>query len=153
MATEAISYDKKELRGIIQAFKAMDAGAVEAAKRESSALAEFLAQKIKEKGSSRNFANAGVMRVAEGVKVSKTSKIGELSYGFASQKFSGGGDTKTLWAGYEFGSKKYPQFPSFSGRYGRGSKGYFIYPTLRENQSELVRQWEEAFSKILKEWD
>jgi hypothetical protein len=131
----------------------MDEGAVEAAKRESSALAEFLAQKIKEKGSSRNFANAGVMKVAEGVKVSKTSKIGELSYGFASQKFSGGGDTKTLWAGYEFGSKKYPQFPTWSGRFGRGSKGYFIYPTLRENQSELVRQWEEAFSKILKEWD
>jgi hypothetical protein len=153
VATEAISYDKRELRGIIQAFKAMDEGAVEAAKRESSALAEFLAQKIKEKGSSRNFANAGVMKVAEGVKVSKTSKIGELSYGFASQKFSGGGDTKTLWAGYEFGSKKYPQFPTWSGRFGRGSKGYFIYPTLRENQSELVRQWEEAFSKILKEWD
>ena len=153
MASEGIAYDRSELRGIIRAFKAMDEQAVEEAKRESNALAEFLAIKIKEKATSRTFANAGVMRVAEGVKVSKTSKIGELSYGFASQKFSGGGDTKTLWAGYEFGSKKYPQFPTFSGRQGRGSKGYFIYPTLRENQSELVRQWEEAFSKILKEWD
>jgi hypothetical protein len=153
MASEAITYDRSELRGIIRAFKAMDEQAVDAAKRESNALAEFLAQKIREKATTRTFANAGVMRVAEGGKVSKTSKIGEISYGFASQKFSGGGDTKTLWAGYEFGSKKYPQFPTFSGRYGRGSKGYFIYPTLRENQSELVRQWEEAFSKILKEWD
>lgn len=153
MASEAISYDKSELRGIVRAFKAMDEGAVDAAKRESSALADFLAQKIREKASSRTFGTAAVQRIADGGKVSKSSKIGEISYGFASQKFSGGGDTKTLWAGYEFGSIKYPQFPKYNGRFGRGSKGYFIYPTLRENQSELVRQWEEAFSKILKEWD
>ena len=153
MASEGISYNRTELRGIIKAFKAMDEQAVAEAKRESNALAEFLAQKVREKASTRTFAETAVRRVADGGKVSKTSKVGEISYGFASQKFSGGGDTKTLWAGYEFGSKKYPQFPSFSGRYGRGSKGYFIYPTLRENQSELVRQWEEAFSRILKEWD
>ena len=153
MASEAIAYNRSELRGIIKAFQAMDEQAVAEAKKESNALADFLAQKIREKASTRTFAETAVKRVADGGKVSKTSKIGEISYGFASQKFSGGGDTKTLWAGYEFGSKKYPQFPSFSGRYGRGSKGYFIYPTLRENQSELVRQWEEAFSRILKEWD
>lgn len=153
MASEAIAYNRSELRGIIKAFQAMDEQAVAEAKKESNALAEFLAQKIREKASTRTFAETAVKRVADGGKVSKTSKIGEISYGFASQKFSGGADTKTLWAGYEFGSKKYPQFPSFSGRYGRGSKGYFIYPTLRENQSELVRQWEEAFSRILKEWD
>lgn len=153
MASEGIAYDRSELRGIIKAFKAMDEQAVAEAKRESNALAEFLAQKVREKASTRTFAETAVRRVADGGKVSKTSKIGEISYGFASQKFSGGGDTKTLWAGYEFGSKKYPQFPTWSGRYGRGSKGYFIYPTLRENQSELVRQWEEAFSRILKEWD
>lgn len=153
MASEAISYSKTELRGIIKAFKAMDEQAVEEAKKESNALAEFMANKIKEAAGGRTFANSAVQRVAYGVKVSKTSKIGEISYGFASQKFSGGGDTKTLWAGYEFGSKKYHQFPTFSGRYGKGSKGYFIYPTLRENQSEIVRQWEEAFSRILKEWD
>lgn len=153
MASEAISYNRSELRGIVRAFKAMDVEAVDAAKRESSALAEFLAQKIREKATTRTFATAAVQRVADGGKVSKSSKIGEISYGFANQKFSGGGDTKTLWAGYEFGSLKYPQFPKYAGRFGRGSKGYFIYPTLRENQSELVRQWEEAFSKILKEWD
>lgn len=153
MASEAIAYNKAELRGIIQAFKAMDEQAVSEAKRESNALAEFLAQKIREKASTRTFAETAVRRVADGGRVSKSSKVGEISYGFASQKFSGGGDTKTLWAGYEFGSKKYPQFPTYSGRQGRGSKGYFIYPTLRENQSELVRQWEEAFSRILKEYD
>ena len=153
MANEGIAYDRAELRAITRSFKAMDEEAVAQAKRESGALADYLAGKIREKASGRTFAAAAVQRVAQGGKVSKSSKIGEISYGFANQKFSGGGTTKELWPGLEFGSKKYKQFPMWSGREGRGSKGWFIYPTLRENQSELVRQWEEAFSKILKEWD
>lgn len=153
MASEAISYNKAELRGIVRAFKAMDEQAIAEAKKESGALADYAATQIKSAARTRTFAPTAVQRVADGVKVSKSSKIGEFSYGFASQKFSGGGDTKTLWAGYEFGSKNYKQFPTWSGREGRGGKGYFIYPTLRQIQPELVRQWEEAFSRILKEYD
>lgn len=149
---EPVSYDRKELRSIIAAFKALDENAVEEAKKTSSALADFLADKIKSAARTRTKNGVAAQRIADGVKVSKTSKIGEFSYGFASQKFSGGGTTKELWPGMEFGSKKFKQFPTYSGRYGRGSKGYFIYPTLRDNQSELVKKWEEAFDRILKAW-
>ena len=41
------TYDKKELRNIISAFKAMDDEAQIAAKRESSALAEYAESKLK----------------------------------------------------------------------------------------------------------
>ena len=41
-----IAYDKADLRRITSAFKAMDAEATDAAKRESSALAEFAQGKI-----------------------------------------------------------------------------------------------------------
>jgi hypothetical protein len=51
--------------------------------------------------------------------VSKSSKVGEISYGFVSQKFSGGGTTQQLWGGEEFGSNKFKQFPIWSGRYGQ----------------------------------
>ncbi len=47
MANEPITYDKRELRSIIGAFKAMDDEAVDAAKRESSALATYAANEIK----------------------------------------------------------------------------------------------------------
>lgn len=149
---ENYAYDKRELRAIIAAFKAMDEQAVAAAKRESGQLVEFLTAKIKQAASTRNKAGTGSRRLADGVRVSKSSKIGEFSYGFASQKFSGGGTTKELWPGLEFGSKRFKQFPSYSGRYKRGGKGYFIYPTLRENQKEIVQKWEDAFDRILKEW-
>lgn len=153
MATnEPIQYDKAELRAITRAFKAMSAEALDQAKTVSGALASFLQSKIIDKASGLNSAPVA-SRIAQGSRVSKSSKIGELSFGFASQKFSGGGTTQLLWGGSEFGSNRYKQFPIWSGREGRGSRGWFIYPTLRENQPALVRQWEEAFSKIVKEFD
>jgi hypothetical protein len=139
-----IAYDKADLRRITSAFKAMDAEATDAAKRESSALAEFAQGKIQQKATSRGKA---ADRIASGSRVSKSSKIGELSFGFVSQKFSGGGTTKDLWGGTEFGSIKFKQFPKWS-----SSKGYFIYPTLREIQPDLIAKWENAFDRILKEW-
>ena len=101
-----ISYDKRELRSIITAFKAMDDEAVSQAKRESSALATYAANEIKAYALTRTFGQEAVRRIATGVKVSASSKIGEFSYGFASQRFSGGGSTQKLWAGYEFGSNR-----------------------------------------------
>jgi hypothetical protein len=145
-----IAYDKTDLRRITSAFKAMDAEATDAAKRESSALAEFAQGKIQQKATSRGEA---ANRIASGSRVSKSSKIGELSFGFVSQRFSGGGTTKDLWGGTEFGSNKFKQFPVWSGSGIRGgSKGWFIYPTLREIQPDLIAKWENAFDRILKEW-
>ena len=153
MANEPISYDRAELRSIVKAFKAMDDEAVDQAKRASNALATFAADKIKATAYGRTVASAAVRRVAEGVRISKSSKIGEFSYGFAGQRFSGGGTTQILWPGLEFGSNRFKQFPRRTPNRGRGNSGYFIYPTLRQIQPELVRQWEDAFSTILKEWD
>ena len=150
MATESITYDKAQLRGILQAFKGMDDQAVAQAKGVSNGLATYVQSKIKSAAGGRP--NKAASRVADGSRVSKSSKIGELSFGFVSQKFSGGGTTQQLWGGYEFGSNKFKQFPVWSGREGRGSRGYFIYPTLRAEQPHIIAQWEAAFTKILKEW-
>jgi hypothetical protein len=150
MATETISYDKADLRGIVKAFKAMDDQAASQAKGVSNGLATYLQSKIISAAQGRP--NKAAVRVAQGSRVSKSSKIGEMSFGFVSQKFSGGGSTQQLWGGYEFGSNKYKNFPVWSGKQGRGSRGYFIYPTLRAEQPHIIAQWEDAFSKILKEW-
>jgi hypothetical protein len=128
----------------------MDEGAVTQAKAVSNGLATYVQSKIISSADGRP--NKAASRIAQGSRVSKSSKIGELSFGFVSQKFSGGATTQQLWGGYEFGSNKYKQFPLWSGREGRGSRGYFIYPTLRAEQPHIIAQWENAFTKILKEW-
>jgi hypothetical protein len=152
MATEGISYDKNELRAIVRSFKAMDDQALTQAKEATSELATYVQSKIKATASSRT-RNLVDNRVADGSKVSKSSKVGEISFGYAGQKLSGGATTQQVWGGVEFGSNKYKQFPVWSGREGRGSRGWFIYPTLRSVQPEIIKKWEESFSKIVKEYD
>ena len=131
----------------------MDGEALDQAKKVSAEIAEMLKDKIIRKAQTRQIAGASARRIAEGAKVSASSKIGELSLGYAGQKYSGGGTTQQLWPGMEFGSNRLKQFPRRTPRVGRGNKGYFIYPTLTENQRELIAKWEESFDRILREWD
>ena len=151
MAKEAISYDKAELRAILRSFKAMDEEATAQAKEQTSKLADYVRTKIISKANQST--NRVAPKIAQGSKVSKSSKIGEISFGFAAQKLSGGGTTQQVWGGYEFGSNRFKQFPVWSGREGRGSRGWFIYPTLRSAQPEIIKKWEEAFSTIVRKYD
>lgn len=141
-----VEYDKQDIRQILRAFKAMNDEAVAKSKEVSSKLAEKAAGKIRNYAvGSRYIASS---RVADNVKISKSSKIGEFAYGYKSQKFfSGGASTLDMVYGLEFGSNQYPQFPP------RRKEGYFIYPTLRKLQPEIIKDWEKAFTDILKEFD
>jgi hypothetical protein len=157
----SVSYDPDEIKAIIRSFGKMADYAVQEAKQESNALAEYAAGKIQTAAQSAPNSKAAV-RVAQGVKVSKTSKIGELAFGFASQRFSGGATTQFnyareggngLLAGLEFGSKNYPQFAGRTPRYGqRGNTGYFIFPTMRAIQPDIIARWETAFKRIVSPW-
>ena len=149
----AIQYDRAELRRITGAFKAMDQEAIDQARTESSALAQYAANQIKVAAGRRIVSGQAAQRIADGVRISKSSKIGEFSYGFASQKFSGGGTTQKLWAGMEFGSNRFKQFPRRTPSRAKGNAGYFIYPTLRQIQPQLIRQWEDAFDKIVRKYN
>jgi hypothetical protein len=153
MAREAISYDKNELRAITRSFKAMDEEATNQAKVISSELADYVRSSVIDAAALSTTNQRAKIKIATGAKVSKSSKIGEINYGFAAQKFSGGGTTQQLWAGNEFGSNRYKQFPVWSGREGRGSRGWFIYPTLRSIQPEIVKRWETSFVKVVKEYN
>jgi hypothetical protein len=143
--------DKAELSKVFKAFKNMNEEATKEAQRQSGDISDYVRLKVIDTARSLN-SRAVAGRIAEGSKVKKSSKIGEITYGFAAQKFSGGATTKTIWGGSEFGSNKYKQFPVWSGREGRGSRGWFIYPTLRKEQPYVVAEWTKAFNNILKEW-
>ena len=152
MASETIAYNRNDIRDILKAFKVMDVQATEEARVQSAALATYAAEEIKTAARGRTKSGKVAQRVADGVSISKSSKIGEFKYGFARQKFSGGANTQTLWGAVEFGSNKFKQFPAYSGRQGRGSRGWFIYPTLRRIQPELINKWEAAYNRILDKW-
>lgn len=141
-----VEYDRQDLRQILRAFKAMSDEAIEQSKKVGFELAAFASGKIRSFAVGSRYVASS--RVADNVKVSKSSKVGEFSYGFKSQKFfSGGASTLDMVYGLEFGSNRLPQFPA------RKREGYFIYPTLRQNQPEIIKKWETAFDEILKEFN
>jgi hypothetical protein len=123
MAEDLAAFDRTELRQVYKAFTLLGDEAKAESRTVSNGLAEYLSKQIRQAGYSRTKSSRAVRRVVDGGKVSKTSTTGEIKYGFASQRFSGGANTKDLWAGLEFGSNKFKQFPSYSGRQGRGSRG------------------------------
>jgi hypothetical protein len=152
MAEEGLTYDKAQLNQLIRAFKAMDDEAAKVAAETGFEFSNWVAAEIQKTAYSRYVNPTAVRRIVDGKSISRTSKVGQISYGFARQRFSGGGTTRSLWAGFEFGSKRFKQFPSYSGRYGRGGRGWFIFPTLRRLQPQLVRKWEQKFDQILIPW-
>jgi hypothetical protein len=152
MAINSDAYNKQQLNVIVKVIGSMDDEAIDQSKKTSNALVEHLQKKIIDaSGQTQNLIDDPI---AKGSVVSRSKKatIGELNLGFAAQKYSGGGTTQKLWGGAEFGSNKFRQFPSWSGQFGKGSRGWFIYPTLRKEQPYILDQWENAFDKIIKEW-
>ena len=158
-----IVYDKKELMQFAKVMRTMSDIAVEETKRRVGELAQRELNEIRSIASSRGKV---ADRVAQGGKVKKSSLLGEISFGFAGQKFSGGATTQFntrndakgnrtgIGAAAEFGSNKYPQFPRWSGPMpkGPGSRGWFIYPTIRHLQPTIIKEFEEIILEIRKDW-
>lgn len=159
-ALDVSAYTKKELRQLAKLLRDMGDEATAEAQQIGGKLAAFGLAKIQAAASTRGTAAS---RIADGAKVRKKSKMAEIAFGFASQRFTGGGTTQInsgtnggpgLLAGLEFGSSTYAQFPKWSGKSptGRGSRGYFIYPTLRAIQPDIVEEWTKSLDSIIKKW-
>ena len=159
---EFSAFTKRELGKLAKTFTLMGEEAVEESRRVAYDISLLAESKIKAAAYSRTKSAGAVRRVVDGASVSRTSKTGRLSYGFAGQRFSGGATTQRLWGGLEFGStirprkdgtiRRFNQFPQWSGRYGAGSRGWFIYPTLREIQPELTLIYIRAMNDAIKDW-
>jgi hypothetical protein len=158
-----IVYDKRELASFAKVIRNMSDIAVQETKRRVGELAQRELTEIRRIASSRGKV---ADRIAQGGKVKKSSLLGEISFGFASQRFSGGATTQFntrndakgnrpgIGAAHEFGSKNYPQFPRWSGPMpkGPGSRGYFIYPTIRFLQPTIIKEFEQIILDIRKEF-
>ena len=155
-------FDRGELNKIAGVIRKMGDEAKAQAQEITSSLTEYAKKEIQQAASSYPRPRQA-KRIADSIVISKSSTIGEIGIGFARTKFSGGADgriregntpNKSILAGIEFGARKQKQFLPRTGKFGqRGNAGYFIYPTLRRIQPELLQKWQEAFSKVAAEWN
>ena len=159
----SIFFSKRELNQISRVFRKMDDTAKDDAKRKIQELVGKQLSAIRAIAAGRGKV---AQRIADGGQVKKSSLQGELKFGFASQKFSGGATTQFntrndppgnrpgIGGGYEFGSKRFPNMPRWSGPMpkGPGSRGWFIYPAIRASQPEVIKEFDEIITSIVKEW-
>ena len=156
MADVKVEYNKSDLRLIMKSYRAMSDEAQKQGKQVGFEFAEIMVGKIRNAASTPQ-----ERRIAATGRASKSSKIGEMQFGYNRVAFSGGAYSsknvqgrkpfgRGILAGVEFGSDNLPQFRNRTSDLNGGNSGYFIYPTLRKNQPFLIAQWEEAFDKILK---
>lgn len=160
-ADRYFTYDSKELKRIAAVIRKMGEEASAQAREATGFSVDYAVREIKNAAGGAPAAKQA-QRIAQGITISKTSVVGEFGIGYARQKFSGGATTqinygrekgKGILAGVEFGARRLPNFPARSPRFGiRGNAGYFIYPTLRRIQPQIIKKWEESFQSIIKEW-
>ena len=140
----AFQYDKRELRQIASVIRKMGDEAKEQARAVTSSLVDFAVKEIKSAAASHPRPKQA-QKIAAGVRISKSSVIGEFGLGFAGQRFSGGATTqlnegrsagqKGILAGVEFGAIRQKQFLARTPKFGlRGNTGTFIWPTVRRIQ-------------------
>lgn len=156
----SIEYDKQQQKQILRSFRAMSDEAVNESKKMGFELAQYALGRIQNKAST-----AQEQRISATGRASKSSKIGEFSFGFQRTAFSGGANTsrntesappygKGILAGVEFGSSRSRNFRPRTAKFkGGGNSGYWINPTLRSIQPEIIKKWERSFTDILKKGD
>ena len=160
-----IQMDASDKKMLYTAFKTMPKEAQDMLRAETQKLVGTLADEMKRKAASApNPAQA--MLLARSIKANK-DRVPSITIGGGrkvpvKRKKTPGSPQPTqsdfLW-GAEFGVKDggpgtFKQggrkFAHYSGRMGRGSRGYFIFPTLRKNQERIRQEYLGTVYKLLK---
>lgn len=163
-----IQMDKHDKEMLFKAFKTMPKDAQDVLRAETKKLVTILAEEMKAKAASApNPAQA--MLLARSIKANR-DRVPSITVGggrkIPVKRNKTAGSPQPMQSDFLFGAEfgvrdggpgTFKQggrkFAHYSGRMGRGSRGYFIFPTLRKNQEKIRTKYLETVYKLLrKEW-
>jgi hypothetical protein len=140
------------MKETIQAFNKLDKDGKNAARDEVVKISQLLAERIR----ARAPADKRYQNLAVSVRAGRDRVPVIYIGGRATPRVSGGGGPRELVIGMEFGADQTGpnswRFPARTPRQGRGNAGYWIYPTLKANQDDIIRLWFDAMDRIIEEW-
>jgi hypothetical protein len=160
-----IQMDKSDKELLFKAFKTMPKEAQDVLRKETQQLVGTLAEEMKRKAATApNPAQA--MLLARSIKANK-DRVPSITVGGARkipvQRKKTPGSPQPMQSDFLFGAEfgvrdggpgTFKQggrkFAHYSGRMGRGARGYFIFPTLRKNQERIRREYLATVYKLLK---
>jgi hypothetical protein len=156
--------DISQLRGLLKALNQMDEDSKKGLKEEVTSISMWSANAIRSTGYTGARYPAQAAIVVNTVRGNK-DRIPNVTIGGSRGRVSGGANAGQLLMGNEFGSDRnirgskglFPnggyKFPERSAGYGRGNRGYWIFPTLTAIQPEITRRWKYAVEKVLDNWN
>jgi hypothetical protein len=124
------------LRELSRALKALDATLPRELRAANKAAAEVVASRARARA-------LGLGSVA-----AKTAPSINASAGAQSAGVGFGGPAYPFGGGAEFGSLRYRQFQPWTGN--GPDAGYFVYPTIRDDDAEWFGEYEEAIEGLLR---
>ena len=152
-----------DYRALLKALSLMDKEAQVGLKDDVYSISAWTAQGIKQAGFGHPYYPAQARIVAESVKPAR-DRVPTVRVGGSKGRVSGGANAGTLLWGNEFGGNRnafgtlstFPnggyKFPPRTSREGRGNKGYWIFPTLKDMQPEIKKRWFVAVNKVMDNW-
>jgi hypothetical protein len=160
--TITVKPDLSDYKGLLKAISVMDKQAQGALKDEVASISKWTAQGM-------IYASYGAQMPAQAAIVAATirparDRVPTVYIGGAKGRASGGANAGQLLFGNEFGGERnakgslsaFPnggfRFPERSDREGRGNKGYWIFPSLKEMQPTIRRRWFTAVNKVMDNW-
>ena len=160
--TITVKPDLSDYKGLLKAISVMDKQAQGALKDEVASISKWTAQgMIYASYSAQMPAQAAI--VAATIRPAR-DRVPTVYIGGAKGRASGGANAGQLLFGNEFGGERnakgslsaFPnggfRFPERTAREGRGNKGYWIFPSLKEMQPTIRRRWFTAVNKVMDNW-
>jgi hypothetical protein len=169
--TIRIAPDSSQLKGVYKAFKTLSDEANKQLKDDVAEISKWTAGEIKAAAAMAPYMPKQAARVAETVKFNR-DRVPNVTIGGSKKNFSGGAKAVQVLFGSEFGAEPYlarrvngsnrgantfgkyggKRFPPRSPDFKNGSEGYWIYPTLRREQSTITARWRAAVDRVLGNW-
>jgi hypothetical protein len=157
-----IKPDLGDYRALLKAISAMDKASQGALKNEVASISRWTAQGMV-------YASYGALMPKQAAIVAATirpakDRVPTVYIGGSKGRASGGANAGQLLFGNEFGSDRnakgskgvFPnggyRFPDRSPDEGKGSRGYWIFPTLKNMQPEIKRRWLNAVDNVFDLW-
>ena len=155
--------DLGDYRALLKSLSAMDKQAQVGLKDDVYAISSWVAKGIKQAASVHQYYPQQAEIIAATIRPAR-DRVPTIYVGGSKGRASGGANAGQLLFGNEFGGDRnaygnktaFPnggyRFPPRTDREGRGNKGYWIFPTLKDMQEDIFKMWKKSVTDVMELW-
>jgi len=148
--TIQLRIEDREIKALLRTFGRMDDIAKNDMKKIAQDLSEYMANEVRAAGNRAGYPRQN-RAVLETLRISKSDKIPNFQIGGSRRITSDRRPAGNLIIGAEFGSNDF-RFAPRTPKEGNGNRGYFIFPTLKRLQPEILKRWLDGYKFIRDAW-